>query len=256
MEMTRKLLALGTLVFLLPNLYAQAPPPPNANGTVQERPKGTRKAHAQIQIGRPIQIVDPDVPGELRDESLTSVFSGTLTTMGMFLDVAFAGGNPELKDSGIDAISQWRYSPCTADGTPVDVKVYIMIDSDHGNISTSLEADPPYPTEPQKPIEDQISAGELFRAEPGYVESPSAISAPDPEYSELARKAKYQGKVVVGMIIGADGTVKDVWIIKKAGLGLDQNAIETLRNWKFHPGTKDGVPVAVLVNIHTEFHLY
>jgi TonB family protein len=252
--MTLKLFALGTLLFLLPNLYAQSPPS-TANAAPPER--ASRPAPpTSIQVGHPIQTVDPDLPAELRDKSLTSVFSATLTTTGMFSYLALAGGNPELKGAALDAINQWRYSPCTADGKPIESKVYIIISSDHGSISTSVEVDPPYPTEPQKPIEEQISAGELFRVDPGYVESPSAISAPDPEYSELARKAKCQGKVDVGMIIGADGTVKDVWIIKKAGLGLDQNAIETLRKWTFHPGTKEGVPVAVLVSIHTEFHLY
>lgn len=256
MEMTRKLFALSTPVFLLLSLSAQVAPAPSSNGTTRERPQSKRPTQATIQIGSSIQIVNPDIPEELRDKTLTSVFSGTLTTMGMLIDVAFAGGNPELKDAGLDAISQWRYTPCTADGKPIDAQVYIIISSNHGSISTSVEVDPPYPTEPGKPIEEQISAGEIFRVEPGYVESPRPTFAPDPEYSELARKAKYQGTCVMGVIVGADGTLKDVWVTKKAGLGLDQKSLEVVRNWKFQPGTKNGVPVAVLVHIETQFNLF
>ncbi len=57
------------------------------------------------------------------------------------------------------------------------------------------------------------------------------------------------------MIIGRDGSANDIWVAKKAGLGLEQKGIQSLGKWKFRPGMKEGKPVPVLVNIEIQFHL-
>jgi periplasmic protein TonB len=97
--------------------------------------------------------------------------------------------------------------------------------------------------------------GGVFRIG-GGVSAPKAIYAPDPEYSEEARKAKYQGTVVLSLIVGADGLPRDIRIARSVGLGLDEKAIETVKTWKFEPGTKDGKPVATYATIEVAFHLY
>lgn len=90
----------------------------------------------------------------------------------------------------------------------------------------------------------------------GGVTAPRAIYSPDPEYSEEARKAKYQGTVVLWIIVGPDGKVHDARIQRSVGLGLDEKAIEAVREWKFDPAQKDGHPVAVAVSVEVNFHLY
>lgn len=97
--------------------------------------------------------------------------------------------------------------------------------------------------------------GGVFRIG-GGVSAPKATFAPDPEYSEEARKAKYQGTVVLSLIVGADGVPRDIKVARSVGLGLDEKAIETVRTWKFEPGTKDGKPVATYATIEVAFHLY
>jgi TonB family protein len=97
--------------------------------------------------------------------------------------------------------------------------------------------------------------GGVFRIG-GGVSAPKATYAPDPEYSEEARKAKYQGVVVLTLIVGADGVPRDIRVTRSLGLGLDEKAIETVKTWKFDPGTKDGKPVATYANIEVQFHLY
>jgi len=97
--------------------------------------------------------------------------------------------------------------------------------------------------------------GGVFRIG-GGVSAPKAIFAPDPEYSEEARKAKYQGTVVLSLIVGADGVPRDIKIARSVGLGLDEKAIETVKTWKFEPGTKDGKAVATYATIEVAFHLY
>ncbi len=90
----------------------------------------------------------------------------------------------------------------------------------------------------------------------GGVSEPRAIYAPDPEYSEEARKAKWQGTVVLWVIIGPDGRPRDIRIQRSLGMGLDEKAIEAVRTWRFEPAKKDGQPVAVQVNVEVNFRLY
>ena len=86
--------------------------------------------------------------------------------------------------------------------------------------------------------------------------APRAIYQPDPEYSEEARKAKYQGTVVLWMIVTADGRPRDIHVQRSVGMGLDEKAIEAVKTWKFEPARKDGVPVAVQINVEVSFRLY
>ncbi len=90
----------------------------------------------------------------------------------------------------------------------------------------------------------------------GGVSAPKALYAPDPEFSEEARKAKYQGTVVLWVVIGPDGRVHDIRVVRSLGMGLDEKAIEKVTTWKFDPARKDGQPVAVQLNIEVNFHLY
>jgi len=97
--------------------------------------------------------------------------------------------------------------------------------------------------------------GGVFRVG-GGVSAPRAIDTPDPEYSEEARKAKYQGTVVLWLIVDPSGHPKDIKISRSLGMGLDQKAIEAVKRWKFEPAMKDGRPVAVQINVEVNFHLY
>lgn len=97
--------------------------------------------------------------------------------------------------------------------------------------------------------------GGVFRVG-GGVSAPKAIYAPDPEYSEEARKAKYQGVCVLSLIVGPDGKPRDIRVARSLGLGLDEKAIQAVNQWKFDPAQKDGKPVAVAINVEVQFRLY
>ena len=90
----------------------------------------------------------------------------------------------------------------------------------------------------------------------GGVSAPRAIYSPDPEYSEEARKAKYQGTVVLWMIVDADGRPREIKVMRSVGLGLDEKAIEAVKTWKFEPAHKDGHAVAVQISVEVDFRLY
>lgn len=90
----------------------------------------------------------------------------------------------------------------------------------------------------------------------GGVSAPKVVYDPNPDYSDEARKAKYSGVCVLYVVVGEDGRVRDVRIQRSLGMGLDEEAIKTVRTWKFEPARKDGRPVSVAVNIEVNFHLY
>jgi protein TonB len=99
------------------------------------------------------------------------------------------------------------------------------------------------------------TGGGVFRVG-GGVSAPKEIYAPEPEYSEEARKVKQMGVVVLRLVVGPDGNPRDIQVVRTLGLGLDEKAIEAVRKWRFEPAKKDGKPVAVSVNIEVNFHLY
>ncbi len=90
----------------------------------------------------------------------------------------------------------------------------------------------------------------------GGVSAPRAVYTPDPDYSEEARKAKYQGVVVLWLIVGPDGRPRDMHVTRSLGMGLDQKAMEAVRQWKFEPAMMQGKPVAVQISVEVNFRLY
>jgi TonB family protein len=89
----------------------------------------------------------------------------------------------------------------------------------------------------------------------GGVRAPVLLSKVEPEYTEEARAAKYQGTVLVYIEVGPDGQAHNMKVIRSLGMGLDEKAIESVNRWKFRPGTKDGQPVTVQATIEVNFRL-
>lgn len=84
---------------------------------------------------------------------------------------------------------------------------------------------------------------------------PMVLHKVDPEYSEEARKAKYQGTVVVDAEVDATGRVRSANVRRSLGLGLDEKVIEAVRQWKFRPAMQDGQAVASTAEVVAHFHL-
>jgi len=102
----------------------------------------------------------------------------------------------------------------------------------------------PPPAEPEGPIR----VG-------GDVQPPVKVSAPSPQYTEIARKARIQGVVIVEAIIDKQGDVTNVKILKGLPMGLDTAAADAVKKWRFKPATLNGKPVAVIYNLTVNFRL-
>ena len=87
--------------------------------------------------------------------------------------------------------------------------------------------------------------------------SPACLYCPQPQFSDEAVKAKYQGTVLLVAVITADGRATDIRVAKGLGLGLDEKAVEAVRTWRFRPALgPDGKPSSVRQTIEVTFHLY
>jgi protein TonB len=91
----------------------------------------------------------------------------------------------------------------------------------------------------------------------GRVSAPIALNSVEAEFSDEARRAKYQGIVVVEVIVDAQGYPQDPRVVRALGMGLDEKALEAVRKYRFKPAMKDGkTPVAVILNVEVNFRLF
>jgi TonB family protein len=77
----------------------------------------------------------------------------------------------------------------------------------------------------------------------------------EPEYSEQARQSKFQGTVLLRVVIDEKGFPREIGVTRPLGLGLDEKAMEAVRRWRFKPATKDGKPVAMEAVVEVNFRL-
>jgi TonB family protein len=90
----------------------------------------------------------------------------------------------------------------------------------------------------------------------GDVSAPQLIFSVDPQFSEEAKRAKYQGVCVISLVVDAEGNPQRVQIVRHLGKGLDKKAVEAVKQYRFKPGMLNGNPVAVEVNIEVNFRFY
>ena len=90
----------------------------------------------------------------------------------------------------------------------------------------------------------------------GGVSAPVVVRSVEPEFTPEARSANFQGAVSIQLIVDAQGNPQNVHVIRHAGMGLDEKAIEAVRQYRFKPAMYQGRPVAVQLVIEVDFHLH
>jgi TonB family protein len=117
----------------------------------------------------------------------------------------------------------------------------------------------PPPSAPHTEKAIQVIKNEAPGSDPklyGGATQPRLIYSPDPEFSDWAREAKYQGMTVLKILIGSDGRVHNIQIVRPVGMGLDEKAVDAVKLWRFEPARKtDGTPVDVYASIEVNFKL-
>jgi len=96
----------------------------------------------------------------------------------------------------------------------------------------------------------------IYRPGIGGVTNPVPIVAPEAEFSDEARRNKYQGICVVAVIVDARGYPQNPRVVRSLGMGLDEKALQAVEGYRFKPALKDGKPVAVMITVWVNFRLY
>jgi TonB family protein len=134
-----------------------------------------------------------------------------------------------LDEKAVLALRDWKFAP---DGAPVAVITQIDIDfrlPDPGGVF-------------------KIPGG-------GFVQPPLVLQRIDPQYTDEARAAGYQGTVVVEGTVKPDGTLEVLRIVQGLDYGLTEKALEALKQWKFRPLVRNGQVVPVSMNVEVNFNL-
>ncbi|MEO8276796.1 MAG: energy transducer TonB [Thermoanaerobaculia bacterium] len=100
----------------------------------------------------------------------------------------------------------------------------------------------------------QSTGDEILRVG-GEITKPERLGGAQPAYTELARKARIQGVVIVEAVIDKEGRVTNVRVLKGLPMGLDQSAVDAVKNWRFKPATLNGRPVSVYYSLTVNFRL-
>lgn len=145
-------------------------------------------------------------------------------------------------------VRTWKFNPGMKSGTPVAVPCTLELIWGRTNLTTkalewaATEMHTSSVRSAPVPVHDFRSPAVIFQA-------------PDPPYTEEARKAGLQGTVRISLVVGSDGTPQNLRVMSPLGLGLDENAIEAVSHWRFSPALVNGQPAAIRTVVEVNFHL-
>jgi len=218
------------------------PPPPGTAVPMRIRVGG------QVESAKLISQPRPEYPPLARTARVQGVvrLDAIIGKDGTIEDLKVISGHPLLIKAALDAVRQWQYQPTLLNGEPVEVATEI-------DVNFSL-ADGGASTGPAEAGNPPASNGPGLQA--GAVTPPVPTYKPDPAYTEEARKAKIEGTVTLAVTIDAQGDVTNCQVTNGLDKGLDEQAIKTVRTWKFKPALRDGIPVAVRVTARVNFKLF
>ena len=226
-----------------------------ASQTASEFPQ-----HGRTLDPLPISLPNPtfDRPITKRKERGQIVISVHVATDGTVTDASVVQGDSRFTETALETVKQWRYLPAMRNGAFVESDQKATITYSFGRDESQPDVSAPEGlNDPPANLLEDIAVGKIFRTGPGTgVTPPRAVFTPDPKYSEAARRDKFKGHVLLGVILGEDGTPENVWVVRALGHGLDRASVETIKRWKFHPATKSGEPVPVILNVEMTFDIY
>jgi len=106
------------------------------------------------------------------------------------------------------------------------------------------------------PGSDHGAGGSIYRAGVGGVSNPIPVVTPEAEFSDEARRNKYQGVCMIAIIVDSRGYPQNPRVIRSLGMGLDEKALGAVQKYRFRPAMKDGKPVASMITVEVNFRLY
>jgi TonB family protein len=206
-------------------------------------------AYRLAEPGVAAPVVVKDVQPQYTPDAITARVEGSVklgcvvTSAGAVSDATVVQSlHPSLDAAALKALSQWQFKPGTKDGKPVAVRVEIEM--------TFTLRDRPQPTH-RGPA---LGMPEVLKKE-DVTTLPVVVRETKPTYPPSAMREGVQGSVKLECVVLTDGTVGDVRVKERLHPELDEEAMRSLRQWTFKPGTKDGAAVPVQIEVEMTFTL-
>lgn len=199
---------------------------------------------AGVIAGTKISGINPIYPPEAKVNRIQGavVLRAIIAKTGAVDALQVVSGPEELRQSALEAVSQWTYRPYLLNGQPIAVETTITInytldpsDSDDQNNETSA-----------------ITPKEIG----GSVSAPVLMYAVQAEFTEQARKDKISGKVLVHLWVDEQGRPAHVYVVRGLGKGLDEKAVEAVKQYRFAPAMENGRPVLVALTTEVKFQIF
>jgi TonB family protein len=254
-----------------PAQAAPTPPPPPIEPTVPPpavpaAPGGPVRVSAGTVAGMSLLKVDPVYPAEAKAKHVQGavILHAIISKTGTVETLTVISGPEELRKSAMDAVSKWTYKTYLLNGQPVEVETSITVNYTFGG-----------PTNVVGPIPPADDAGGGVKQIGGGVIGPVVIYQPEPDYTQAGRKAKVQGVVTVSLVVDEHGQPQNVHIVRGMGIGPDgrpdpkfkkawrkaadgmnQSAVDAVKQYKFKPAMENGRPVAVYLNVEVNFGIF
>lgn len=210
-------------------------------------PRGPVHVSSGVVAGNVISRVNPIYPPDAKSAGIqgTVVLAAIISKEGSVAQLRVVSGPQELQQSALDAVKQWTYRPYLLNGQPTEVQTTITV-------NYSLES----PSASQAQGSAQQYNGTTLRKIGNGVSPPVAIYQVEPQFSEEARKAKFMGMVLVNLIVDESGSPQNVHVLRGVGMGLDEKAVEAIKQYKFKPAMENGNPVPVSLNVEVNFQVF
>jgi TonB family protein len=225
---------------------SKSAPPSPPEGSVRSIP-------ADVMQGNLISKVVPVYPESAKAAHVQGVvvLHALISKTGDVEDLKVISGPPMLTGSAIDAVRQWKYDPYMFGGETMEVETTISV-----NFSLADAATPAQGAANEHHGAPYEYDGVPVRRVGGSVTQPELIYKVDPVFSAEAKKAKFNGIVLVNLIVDAKGHPQNVHVLRGAGMGLDEKAMAAVKKYKFKPATELGQPVPVGLNVEVNFQVF
>jgi len=123
-----------------------------------------------------------------------------------------------------------------------------------GDLTADLASVDPYSM--HGPVPDLVPPAGVFTATAKGISAPGCRYCPPPSYTSAARGAKFQGGVILAIVVTEEGQVRSAVVLRGAPFDLNEKTVADVQRWQLSPGTKEGQPVTVMVPIEVIYRLY
>ena len=201
------------------------------------------RVSAGVMAGQVLTHVNPIYPPDAKSAHVEGAVAlhAVISKTGEVRDLYVVSGPDELQASALDAIGQWIYKPYLLNGQPTEVETTITV---------NYTLDDPADSQSQ---DDESASGVVPRKIGGGVSAPVLIYSAAAEYTEQAKKDKVGGTVLVNFWVDEQGMTKHVHVLRGVGDGLDEKAVEAVKQYRFKPAMEGGMPVLVEINSEVNF---